>query len=428
MTETSKFVFDDITLKEVLGNVLIKWRRILCVSLIVALVVLLGKGVLDFRTYKSKAANIDNINAEIKSLESAIEKDKKNLEDYRDYMRNSIYLNVNASMVDKGTITFSIVSPLMNSDNDYGPNVAVAYRAATRTGELSSYLAEKLGTKSDYYDQAISSDYDAELNPCLVAITCIGLTDNDILEMQGYIKEYLLEKDKDLKSQFGEYDAIIVSEDTSIVSMSEINTAKANAETSLTKFKDTLADRTAELNDLKDMTSISCVVKDALKYCIASFVVMVVICCAYYFVTVLASNKVKSENQLKYNYGFNVLGSIGLPTYKTKLDKIAYKWAGINVGDYEDYFKVIDKKIEMIAESADALIVPINDFDYSEAKNFDTKVLEDSFETSSGLDGINKVENVAIIVKRFSTSIEKVEDAVYVLESYGKNFVGIILI
>lgn len=428
MIETSRFVFDDITLKEIVGNVLIKWRRILCIASILFLLVFLVKGVTNIVSYREKINDASEISDKKEKILREITLDEQNLEAYEDYVRNALYLNLNASLVYKGSVTYSIISSIANTDADYAGNVAAAYRASVKTGELSDYIASKMQIKCEYLDQIFSYDYDAELNPYQITISCYNSTDEQADLIKDYIKEFFATKDKEYIEKFGEYNAVIVSEENSVTSLSDVNLAKTNAKTSLTKFEDEIKEKKKEYKDTVSMTSVKDVVLNAFAIGFGSFVVSLFGIFIYYFVVILASNKVKSENQLKYNYGFNVLGSIGLSTYKTKFDKLAYKWAGINVGNYEDYFKVVDKKIEIIADSDKALIVPINDADYSEAKNFGTKVLGSAFDTDVALDEISKAEDVAIIVKRFSTTIEKVEDAVYVIESYGKHFVGIILI
>lgn len=428
MTDTSKFVFDDITLKEVLGNALIKWRRIICLSLILALLLFAVKLAINIFAYKEKAENVSELESKAETILKEIEADEKNLEAYEDYMRNALYLNLNASLVHRGAVTYSIISSVANTETDYAGNVAAAYRASVKTGELSSFISDKINTKKEYLDQVFSFDYDAELNPYQISIICYSSSESQATLMKEYVKEFFTLKDKEYINQFGDYEAIIVSEDNSVVSLQDVNVAKTAADTSLVKFEDEIKEKKSEYRDCVSMTNVKDVIINAFVVGVCAFVVFMIVAFAYYFVIILASNKVKSENQLKYNYGFNVLGSIGLPNYKTKLDKLAYKWAGINVNDYDNYFKVLDKKIEIISNSKEAIIVPINDADYSEAKSFKSKVLSSSLEKSNSLDEIAKAEDIVLIVKRFSTTIEKVEDAVYILESYGKHFVGIILI
>lgn len=428
MTETSKFVFDDITLKEVLGNVLIKWRRILCLSLILALLCFAVKLAINALAYKEKSKNALELKSKAELLLKEIELDERNLDAYEDYMRNALYLNLNASLVHKGAVTYSIISSIANTEADYAGNVAAAYKANVKTGELSSYIANKINTKSEYLDQIFSFDYDAESNPYQVSIICYGSSESQVTLMKEYIKEFFASKDTEYTAQFGKYDAIIVSDNNSVVSLQDVNVAKTSVDTSLTKFENEIKEKKSEYREYVSMTNVKDVIINAFVFFICAFLAFVVVTSAYYFLKILTSNNVKSENQLKYNYGFNVLGSIGLPIYKTKLDKVAYRWAGINVGNYEEYFKVIDKKIEIISGSKESIIVPINDANYSEAKGFRTKVLDASFEKSNSLDEIENVDNIVLIIKRFSTTVEKVKDVAYVLESYGKHLVGIILV
>ena len=158
-------------------------------------------------------------------------------------------------------------------------------------------------------------------------------------------------------------------------------------------------------------------------------------------VLVIFSSKVKSSKQLKNNYSIHIIGELfNEKSNKNPFDRFlnSFLSKAYNL-ERSEMYKIIANNIVATAKSNNILIAfgkGVNNIDEIHKNVASQKKLDDfsvncsthDFYRAETLEKINNAETVILVVKNNKTSLEDLFDNINLINEYGKDFAGVIVI
>lgn len=439
--------FYDVTIKELLALTLKQWRRILLIGLIFAFVIGLYKFIPVY-----KIANNDQLKT-TKVIENENEKaqlqesiNKKQFETNRKEkeLKESIYYNLEPTMITQGVLSFYIDTPIKDEDLGYQNNLVYAYAYYFDSGEIYNNVSTQLSEfiSPIYLKQIVKTETNYADKIAFLKIYIWGSNKTQVNEILQLLKKEVYNYQSQVSNIVSEHTIKLVSENTTVVTDTQVKTDKELQEEGLKTLKSELDEKKSQLQSLES-NSISKrnALKLGLKFGFVGLFVGIILAMLYYAVIIIFTNKIKSRKQIVNNYGVDVLGEyIREPKNIKKLDIIISKFA------YEPYDVskeemnlIIAENIIAMSKTKKILIVGCKDIvNIEEIFNGITssnilKELEMSFSdklmnNSETLSKVLDSGSIIIIVKKNKTSLDELNDAVHTVNNYQKDFLGVILV
>lgn len=210
----------EIDLKDLMFAVLRKWRPIIVIAVVFA--VLLGalktvKGIrqLGDEEYVKKnqdtyVMNLDQYNSTKGRLEKEIENLQQNIESQQEYKDHSILMNINPYDEYVETATFyistdyAIMPGMMYQNPNTAASILKAYMSIAQNGEMYNYVLGKMNNKIGirYLKELVKivPDYDNNM----LDITVIGDTRKTASDVMGYIKDSIASSKDSITEAIGE--------------------------------------------------------------------------------------------------------------------------------------------------------------------------------------------------------------------------------
>lgn len=316
----------EIDLKDLLFAVLRKWRPIILVAVVLA--VLLGgykgyKGIASMNDPKQveKQTQADQealqaYNLKKSGLEREIDNLTKSIEGQQSYVENSVLMKINpydeyVSNISIYVYTdYQIMPGSVYQNYDIRKSLISAYISMAVNGELSNYLSNEMGIEAQYAQELISVSSNYETSTLSLSIK--NATADECDKMSELIMDFFKDKQKTLVTSVGEHTLNVVNEATYSVVDLQLETTQKNTNYNLSTMESSLNEKTAELAKLEEpkptLTSKLSALKGGIKYFIlggvlGGFMMVFFICVGF-----LMSDKLNSEKELRKRFGIRILG------------------------------------------------------------------------------------------------------------------------
>ena len=360
----------EIDLKDLMFAVLRKWRPIIVIAVVFA--VLLGalktvKGIrqLGDEEYVKKnqdtyVMNLDQYNSTKGRLEKEIENLQQNIESQQEYKDHSIlmYINPYDEYVETATFYISTDYAIMPGMMYQNPNTATsilkAYMSIAQNGEMYNYVLGKMNNKIGirYLKELVKivPDYDNNM----LDITVIGDTRKTASDVMGYIKDSIASSKDSITEAIGEHENNLVDESQFVTVDLELDKTQTEFSANMDQLDISLKQKTKELSELAEpknnLLSKGSVLKSAVKYAVLGGVLGAFIAVFFLCVAFLMSDKLVNEKELKRRYGIMVLGVFRRNDKKRAfgfVDKWLDKMEGVSGREMED-----SRTFEVVAANA----------------------------------------------------------------------------
>ncbi len=316
----------EIDLKDLMFAVLYRWRPILAVAVVLA--VLLGgyRAVSVYREENDAAAlaqaqkdyesavelyekNQANAEREIDNLVKSIEEQQKYLEESR-LMNLSPYDVWSAQTVLFVKTDYQIMPDMVYQNLNYTDTILAAYQTALMNLEFLEEVAEKVGLDERYLEELVS----VTVSGNLLTICAMDGTESGVKAIMDAMLDGVKDAQSQIRTSIGSHTVSEVSSSVgALVDLKLQNTQKAQSDRlvtlndSLTKTRDGL-DALAE--PVAPSSSAMTAVKSGIKYAVlggvlGAFMVVFVVCVCF-----LMSDKVYSAKELKNRYRVKILGTL----------------------------------------------------------------------------------------------------------------------
>lgn len=455
----------EIDLKDLMFAVLRRWRPIIIIAVVFA--VLLGglktvKGInqLSDEEYVKKNQDTYKMNMEqYTSTKDRLEKEIQNLQDniesQKEYKEQSILMNINPYDEYVETATFyistdySIMPGMVYQNPNTATSILKAYMSIAQNGEMYNYVLGKMNSKMGirYLKELVKivPDYDNNM----LDITVIGDTRKTASDVMGYIKDSIASSQENITKAIGEHENNLVDESQFVTVDLELDKTQTEFAANTDQLDISLKEKTKELSELEEpknsLLSKSSVLKSAIKYAVlggvlGAFMVVFFLCVAF-----LMSDKLVSEKELKRRYGIMVLGVFSKHNKKRAfafIDRWLDKLEGTSAREMED-----SRTFEVVAANAinyieqdsirDVILVGTVENEKLEQVHTGLAAMLGSVELTVGgnlgkdASAIKKAAScdaVVIVEQRGNSMFSGIEQELDLVRSLGKKVIGCIVL
>jgi len=318
----------EIDLKDLMFAVLRKWRLIIVIAVIFAVLLggmkcVKGLGQLQDAEYVKKNqetydASVDQYNATKERLEKEIVNLQESIESQQEYKDESILMNINPydEYVESATFYISTDYTIMPGMVYQNPNTAASilkgYMSIAQNGEMYNYvlghMSNPIGIR--YLKELVKIEPDYDNN--MLDITVIADTEKRAGDVMEYIKDSIADSSDNLTESIGEHEISLVDESRYVTVDMELDKKQKEFSDTMDQLDTSLTEKTKELEALEEpantLLSKGSILKSSIKYAVlggvlGAFMVVFFVCVAF-----LMSDKMVSEKELKRRYALMVLG------------------------------------------------------------------------------------------------------------------------
>jgi len=431
MVKNTDATFADISLKELLLLALKQWRKILCVGIILMIL----SGVFYFSYEKPKKLE------QIKTLESEIQTLQLNIDRDKNYYYNlSIFYKLPSPFY-QGNLIFMVKNTGNNTNTNLEKSIIVAYMAnlmpeSSIYSEINKSLIEPLYDPYFLY-QVITTEcnYEDGTNTFTIKLKHYNLDKSN--EILNIIVKILQDRHQTINQNVGSHELILINKSINQVYntnvINKVNEASKSIEVQESNLKQ-------KQNNLFELQKSHNIILSLLEYMGAGLfggsILFYIFYCLYY----LFSSKVKTVNQLRYNYSVESLGNI-INDSKNKFDNLISKKLGNPVDiSFEEMIKIVSINISALNTNSQKILIlgseNINETDKwlltllqnNNLKDYNIDFAKNAANRAETLEKISNSEAVIIVVKKLKTSLIELEMEFKIITSYGKKIIGVILV
>lgn len=308
---------EEISLLNLIGYVFRHLKKMLIVSIVVALVV---GGLLGYKKSRNNAVNNDS-DTFLVSKESLDKKLEETNEDLNNYLINNDFFGLTPyNSVQSRALYYVNV----DSDADYVASLIKTYIAKLTSSDVLTDIAKKYNISevyvSDYisiYSHINNNQVDKDNN--LIDIN-VYYSDEEIANsILNDLEDKLLSYNDELSSSIGANKLTLVSENVYKGFNNDVVSVQNNKISYINGLVTSITDIQKQLNALSTSETNGVSFKKAfVKYGVVGFVGVFFVLCVYYALAFIFSDKVYSAYEFKDKTKINVLGNL---TYDTKNSK-----------------------------------------------------------------------------------------------------------
>lgn len=447
---------EEIDLKDLMYAVFRKWRSVIVVGIIVAILLGMYKGIPAI-----KAVNDPNVLANNQKvyndalvvysdnkerLEKEITNIEKDINQKEDYLENSLLMQINPYDKHVANINYYV------NAEEYEFKVINYYLTYAQGGDLYARVAEKLKKDIDYkYLSEVlvfSADYDS--NMFTVNLVCDDLETTSLII--NCVKEELEEKSIEIEQKVGEHVFKIVNETQYQTIDLGLESTINNNKLTIENLKVSLEQKQTEYNALAEpklaVTSYTGAVKSMIKYIIIGGVLGVFLAAAYDVFLYLISDKLHDRKALRNRYQLKLIGDLSEQKYGKlfgKLDRWLAKVFGQNVLNVsqEEVYQVIAANLSVLSsnEKGNREYLITGSVTEDSLKSIQSKLnslgrLKEINLTCGGnitttaltIEKASKCDGIILVEKLNSSSMAEIEREIEALKNIGKDILGVVLI
>ncbi len=335
----------EVNLKDLLFVILHKWRIILVVSILLAILMGGAKGFLTYRsqndpdaiTQREEAYQLDLAQYEngLSSYEREIQNISDNIVNQQDYMEHSVLMNISPYNLYEAKVNlfvktdYEIMPGMVYQNVDYTDSILQAYQylitSASFLSEINPsknldirYLQELIAVERGQLDSQMPLQAEMQVNSrSLTNLLTVRVRHQDQKKAEQLLNAILDKMDslqRQIAKDIGEHSVTVLN--TSCGNIVDMDLAKAQneEEVRLTDLRNSLTDRETARNELSlpaaPSSSNLIALKSAVKYGILGGVLggfMIVFLICVYF---LMSDKLYSPKELRVRFGTKLLGTL----------------------------------------------------------------------------------------------------------------------
>ena len=372
----------EIDLKDLMFAVLHKWRPVILVAVVLAVVLGGAKGAMTYRqqndpevskeTREKYQEELDLYEKNKETAEREIENLKTDIANQQEYLDKSIWINMSPydvceSRIDMYVTTgYEIMPGMVYQNQDYTDTILQAYQGLLTSSAVMEDVAKSVGTEPRYLKELVNvtiGTNGGQLNH-LLTINVKHKTKSDAKKVMDEMLDHMNELHGQVVASIGEHTVNTVNSSVSaMVDLSLADTQRAETER-LTSLNNSLEEKQKTLDELEEpeaaASSAMAALKSGIKYAVlggvlGGFMVVFFICVAF-----LMSDKLYSAKELKNRYRIKILGTMPIRRKKPigKIDAWLNRMEGRAVeGNADTGYGLITANIRNYAENMKTILV-----------------------------------------------------------------------
>lgn len=445
----------EIDPRELLYYVLKKWRVIIIVGIVLALIAgccKLASGLKNDVTYKA-----DPNAEEREMLQVQLDELQKTLDEQVNYNENSVLMKVDPLNEYVGSFEVYLdsnyqIDTSSNYQNiDLTSRLVRAYESFLTSGTLYSYVLNNTENNDDIIDIKFISELiqvEADPDAASVYVKCVGETEERVSEMVKIVKQAINEKYSEMKEIIGEHECYILMESVYPTIDRELEEAQVENYLKVGDSEKSVEKKSAEIdalgnpNELPPDISTRQAVVSAVKDAIVGGVVGLVLAFVFFGVQGILTRKMWSSTGWN-NCGIAVLGGICTAKEQKKFAKVDRWFAKItnfdepelSIDEAEAFASANIMAMLKKKEASSAAVVGVADkklcTDIVEGMNKNSAALSfagNVLAESNAVESLADTDNVVLLAENEKITVDEVSEIVKRLDAWGKNLLGVILI
>lgn len=432
-----------LRVRDLLMAAVCHWRRVLAVTLTVAL--LLGGGVGIFTALKANDAQLQQeanndyqwelsaYHAKQKFLEADILQLRDYIAQQQTYLKESILMNMDP--YSSFQASWSLYVSAAESESE---EVLLAYHTALSSNGVLQSVAKEVNIAPKYLKELyhVTMNTDTDKNPSRFLTVTVRYPDAEgalsILEAMGAEADRL---QKELNATLGNH-KISYRHTGAICTVDLGLSTTQRAEASrLSQYESSLAASKEALDNLKEPKSEAVTVKDAgmdaLFYCVIGLILGFAVSIVMECLIAACSNRVLSYRELETNTGIPMLGFISSGK-KKGLEGLIRRKQGIPEENTPKSIALLTLQLESYSKDMHNLLITGNGVSAVEnaIPRLGEKTLtfaENLLSSSKALTAIEQCDGVVLVAQRYSTRYADIEKALTYIADMDKTLVGCIM-
>ncbi len=449
-----------VDLKDVMFNILYKWREILVVAFVVAILfggIKTANGIANIVNFEKDEEMQMQYNKEIElyetnkeTYESEIENISQELESLNQYLQKSVLMQISpynkpvASADIYIKTDFKIMPDMVFQNVDYTDSIIEAYvRGIKQNGLTDDWQDIMPEMDADYISELITfrANYDNNTFHIDVMHTDLNAAENALDRIIKNITNY----SDNLTSKIGDHQVIVLNKGTSYdvdTELAKIHDNNYNTRSTLQKY---LSDKSVQLDELKEPVykggTKFTILKSGIKYGVFGGIIGGFMVAGIALLNILMNDKLFSAKEIRYCHNIPVLG-VSKKEHKNKLfwridcwlDRLyqgnaevesskLYQVAAANISTYAKDAK----QLILVGAGGEDLIRETLD-SLSQVLEHKKVVYGGNVKQDAGaIQTISEIDGIILVEKRGVSSREDVLRVIDIAEVTGKMIVGCIL-
>lgn len=353
-----------IYLKDLIFCVLYRWKMVLAVALIFALLLGGYKGITSL-SGAGAAPDLSDYEAQKNVLTQQIEAIQKNIDGQQAYLDNAYvmqldpydhYLLTMRFYIDTG---YQIQPDTVLQTPDIATPLLRSYRSLLTGSACREAISQALEVEALWLTDALRvSDPDSSN---VLYISFRADTQDSALLVQAVLQEQLQQMHAQLSDTIGSHSLRSLENTVSASIDQELVSTKAALTDQLKQQQVTLGDVKAQLDALTppavQAVSLGGAIKSAVKFAILGAVLAVFLAVVILWIAHIASSKVYSARTLVNRTGVKIVGTIAVQAASNPIDKKLRAWEGRNQADPETQAAMLAVSIRNRCKNATKLLL-----------------------------------------------------------------------
>jgi len=463
------YIAREINLKDLLFRLLYKWRKVLVISII--FMILLGgykyfsgmRSVNDIATIQNQEkvyqTNFKIYESSKEALEKEIENITVSLERQKEYNGKSVLMQMNPFNEYRANKSFfvstdyKIMPNLIYQDIDITKSVIQSYLSAAQNGDMFKYIIDNLSydIEPKYLKELVYVNGDNYTN--MLNVKVVQSDNEKCKEIFTLVIEYFNHIKYNISKAVGEHTLTGIDESIQITVDLDVDNIQKNNILAITNYEISLTEKQNALKALvvpaKTVISDTIVIKSAIKYAVAGFVLGAFLVSTILLISYIASDKLLNAKNIRTCYNIRVLGIIKKDKKKRIfefIDRLIYRLEGNpeNQVIENESIKRIAANLKAIFElnninNGDIVftgtikpndIKSVSDKVNKELKDSSYQLLSDAniSYTASTIDQIMRCNAVVIVEEIGSSTYSEITKQLEYIHDLGKKVLGVILV
>ena len=450
---------EEIDLKRLLVFVFRRWRTMLAAAVVLGL--LLGgakaaKGFIDLQDPEKVEESIKETELALQNYETAknqltnqMAEYNRQIDDYKKYQDNSLYMKIDPYAVYKESITYVVttdyqIQPGMNfqTPNWMGP-VLSAYTTVANSVTLNELSPEgRTGLSEEWDADSLEKlvKVETNTNDGRLTITASAESETRAKAILQAIKDKVEANQRNVAEAAGEHKLSPISEKSTITVDQEIindREARLRNITALREAADKAVEKYNKLSEPKDKSlSVKSVIKGGIKFAILGCVVGVFLCCLVYALQFLMNGKLNDIDMIKGRYRARILAELPKEKKTGVIDRILDRIEGVkeNGQSSETMLRIAGASLGGIVNTSVAVAGTVSEETRKQIVEKLKQPAEISFCDAGNIltdpEAVRKVKvsgSVILVEEKNTSFVSDIEREVELLKSMGLRLEGFII-
>lgn len=399
---SKKYEVRPISLIDLFWRIIMSWRRLLAWAVVFTILATVFGGwsyrkeqkvyQKELASYKSESEGASEQNAQNKKQKKKFTKEElRQIDDAvdlqeriarsRNYLENSILMDLDAYVEDKLTLSFYVDSEYTfnyTEDNklDYTDSLVSAYVGSIETGKLAKQLKKELGLDCDvkYVQELLSAWRDGRI----LYVTMVYKDAENFDDASKVIQKFMNAQIDDFSHSYGPHTLKFVSEQQDEVLDSDLANLQVEKKNSLTSFREQYKTLTASMSDKQkkqlriklnqtaekvENLAVDELTKDleeleepefSLMYPVLGFIGGIFLACGWIVMLFVLNNKLEKSQDLKEYFGLKRAGTVFQDKKRLGLDAFLWKCKTRNqkTMDHDTSLDLVISNVELMCQKA----------------------------------------------------------------------------